>query len=99
LNPSENFPFQHGDEREEGKKDRQQGNNVDQTRNKLPKPNRRCGERRKDVFLRLNKNLVEKTAHVGWKESGVLFLSQDRNGVRANEFCFVSEGVALLLLP
>ena len=71
LNAGENFPLQHRDEREEREKHAEQRGDIEQAGSDLGEPVRRPGNEREDPLLRENKNLVEKTAHLAWKESGV----------------------------
>ena len=71
LNAGKDFPLQHRDESKEREKHDEQGGDIEQAGNDLGEPVRRPGNEREDPLLRENKNLVEKTAHLAWKESGV----------------------------
>ena len=71
MNTGKNFPLQHRDESKELEKYGEECGDIEQAGNDLGEPVRRPGNEREDPPLRENKNLVEKTAHLAWKESGV----------------------------
>ena len=71
LDAGENFSLQHRDEGEEGEKDSEERDDIEQAGDDLPDPVRRTGEQREEPLLSNHENLVEKTAHVAMKKSGV----------------------------
>ena len=85
LDAGENFSLKQRHESEEGEKDNEQRDDVEQAGGNLPNPVRRAGEQRQEPLLSNHENLVEKTAHVAMKKSGVCFLKQVRNRDRSPE--------------
>ena len=85
LDAGENFSLQQRHESEEGEKDDEERDDIEQAGGNLPDPVGRAGEQRQEPLLSNHENLVEKTAHVAMKKSGVCFLKQDRNRVRTAE--------------
>jgi hypothetical protein len=64
LHASENFPLQHGNEREECEKHTEQRENVDQRRCDLHHPIRRTRQRREQQLFYVDENLIKPIAHL-----------------------------------
>ena len=69
LDPPENFPLQHRDEREERQEHAEDRENIDQTRSDLNNPARRARKPRQEPLLCNNKDLINRLAHVGMKKT------------------------------
>jgi len=79
LDAGENFSFPDRGEREKGQKNNEECGNIEQAGDDLPEPIRRSRDKGEDLLLRVDEDLIDKTAHVALKESEVCFFKQDRN--------------------
>ena len=69
LDPRENFPLEERHEREEGEKNREKRDDVEEAGDGLPEPGRRLRERGEQPTFRQDKNLIEKSGHAAAKQS------------------------------